>query len=152
MDHLREGSGCSTTTEHSKGQNEDHDLGTTIERCRSNIVVLDEEFGVLSPQIPLSEETEEEEHADSRVDADEQIAHLPKYDGRVNVSPRRVWIEAVHEPEWDRSNKAEQIRDRDPLVFGTNREHLGRHTPGNGECVKLLDVLTGPNVGAENSC
>lgn len=107
MDHLREGSGCSTTTEDSKSQDEDHDLGTTIERRRSNIVVFDEELGMLPSQIPLSEESEEKENTNWRVNTHEQVAHLPKDDGSVHESPRRMWIEAIQEPERERSSEAQ---------------------------------------------
>jgi hypothetical protein len=151
MDHLREGSGFSATTEHSKGQDEDHDLGTTIERRRSDIVVLDEELGILPSQIPLSEESEEEENTNGRVDTDEQVAHLPKNDGSVNVSPRGMREESISNPERERSKKAEEVCNRDPLVFGTDGEHVRGNTPGNGKRVELLDVLTRPDVGAVNS-
>lgn len=54
--HLRERSGCSTTTKHSEGQNEDHDLSTTVQRRGDDVVVLDEELGALPPQVVLGEE------------------------------------------------------------------------------------------------
>jgi len=39
-----ERSSCSTTTEDGEGQDENHDLGTTVQSGRSDVVVLDEQL------------------------------------------------------------------------------------------------------------
>ena len=113
MYHLRERSGSTAGAKHSKGQDEDHDLGTTVQSRRNDVVVLDEELGVLLPQIPLGEETQEEEHADGRVDTNKQITHLPEDDGRVDVSKRWMRVKAIGEPKGDWDDKTDEICYRD---------------------------------------
>lgn len=118
--HLREWAGRSTTTKYSEGQDENHDLCSTVERRRSDVVVLDKQLWTLPSEIPLREEAEEEEHADGRVDTNEQITHLPEDDGQVDVSERGMRIELICKPHWDWDEEPDYVGDRDPLVFGAN--------------------------------
>ena len=151
IDHLREVVGCTTATKHRKSQDEDHDLGTTVQSRRNDVVVFDEELGPLPSEVPLSEETQEEEHADGRVDANEEVTHLPKNDGQVDVSQSWMRIVAVEEPDWDRDNETEKVGYCDPLVFGTDGEDVTGDTPGDGQRVELLHVLSTPDVGSIDS-
>ena len=57
-----------------------------------------------------------------------------------------MWVEAVDEPEGDRDDEADEVGDRDPLVFGADGEGFAGDAPGDGEGVELLDVLARPNV------
>ena len=55
--------------------------------------------------------------------------------------------EAVHGVEWEGHEEADQVCGGDPLVARTDGEHLRRDGPGDGQCVELLDVGSGPDVG-----
>jgi len=67
---------------------------------------------------------------------------LPKDNGRVDISEGWVRIEAIGEPERNWDQEADEIGDRDELVFGANGEGLARDTPCDRQCVELLDVLS----------
>jgi len=144
----RERPGCTTATKHGKGQDEDHDLGSTVQSRGHDVVVLDEELGALLSQIPLSEEAKEIEDAEGGVDADEEEAHLPEDDGCVDVSECGMWVVAVGEPEGNWDGESDEICYRDPFILGTDRESFTCDTPSDGKCVELLDVLSAPDIGA----
>ena len=150
-DHLRERVGCTTATKDCERQDEDHDLGTTVQSRRNDVVVFDEELGPLPSEIPLSEETQEEEHADGRVDANEEVAHLPKNDGHVDVTPSWMWEKPVHDPERERHNESDEVGYCDPLVFRTNGKDVTGDTPRNGQRVELLNILSTPDIGSKDS-
>ena len=87
--YLREGPRFATAAEHGKCKNEDHDLGSAVQGCRQNIVVLDKQVGVILSKPPLRGEAKDKVHAAGGVDAGEQIAHVPEDDGRVDVLEQR---------------------------------------------------------------
>jgi hypothetical protein len=147
----REGSSRSTATENSKGQNEHHDLRSTIQSRGDNVVVLDKELRALPPQVVLGEETEGEEHRDGRVDTDKEVTHLPQDDRGVDVPECCVRIKAIGEPKGNRDKETKQVGDRDPLVFGADGESVTCNTPSDSQGVELLYVLAGPDVGASES-
>lgn len=128
------------TTKDGKGQDEDHNLSATVERGRDNVVVLDEEHGLVLAQVPLSEDTEEEEHGDGRVDTDKQVSHLPQDDRSVGVLEDGVWVVLVQEPEGNGNEEAEQVGDRDlrRISESTLRRHETRLT--HWYCVPMEKV------------
>jgi hypothetical protein len=144
----RERSSSATAPKHSKRQNKHHDLRPTIQRRRHNIVVLDEELRTISPEVELREEAESEKHGNGGIDPHKQVAHLPEDDGGVDVAEGGVRVIAVDEPEGHRDDEADEIGDRDPLVFGADGEGVAGDAPGDGEGVELLNVLAGPDVRA----
>jgi len=56
-----ERSSSPTSAENREGENEHHNLRTTVQRRGDNIVVLDEELGPLPAEIELREESDGEE-------------------------------------------------------------------------------------------
>lgn len=74
--------------------------------------------------------------------------HIPEDDAQVDIVEELDLGISVNEPEWDWDDEAKQVGNRDPLVASTNGEHVAGDGPGYGEGVVLLDVLTGPDVGA----
>jgi hypothetical protein len=56
----------------------------------------------------------------------------------------------VHGVEGEGNEENDQVCGSDPLVTGTDREHLGSDGPGNSEGVELLDVGTRPDAGTFN--
>ena len=57
----------------------------------------------------------------------------------------------MREPEWDGNKEAENISQCDRLVALAEGEELVRKpTPGDGLRVELLNLLTGPGIGALN--
>ena len=146
--NLRERSSSATPPKHCKRQNKHHNLRSTVQRCRHNIVVLDEEFRTISPEVELREEAESEKHGNGGVDPHKQVAHLPEDDGRVDVAEGGVRVVAVDEPEGHGDDEADEVGDRDPLVFGADGEGVAGDAPGDGEGVELLNVLAGPDVRA----
>jgi hypothetical protein len=113
---LREWNGLATATKNSKRQNEHHDLGSAIQSRRNNIIVLDEEYWVTFSEPPLCNETEQEIHEDSGVDADEEIAHVPTDDGQIDVSPKNMGSISVNDPEWEGDGKTNEVGKGDPFV------------------------------------
>lgn len=111
-------------TKNRKRKDKHHDLRPTIKRSRHNIIILDKELWTLPSQIPLGEETQKEKDADRRVDADEQVAHLPEDDGEVDVAERWMREVAVEDVEGERDDEAEEVGDGDPLVFGADGEGI----------------------------
>jgi hypothetical protein len=103
----------STTSKDRKCQNEHHDLCTTIQSRRSDVIVLDEQLWSLAAQVILSEETDGEEHEDAGVDADEEISHLPEDNGGIDVGEDPVLVEFVGNPEWDGDEEADYVGDCD---------------------------------------
>jgi len=99
----------------------------------------------------LSEESQEVEHAKRGVDTNEEETHLPEDDGRVDISPRFVWPEAVGDPEWKWNHETNQICDGNPLILLANGENITGHTPSNSESIELLHILTTPDVRANNT-
>ena len=96
----------------------------------------------------MREEAESEKHGDGGIDADKEVTHLPEDDGGVDVAEGGVWVVAVDEPEGNGDDEADEIGDRDPLVFGADGEGVAGDAPGDGEGVELLNVLAGPDVRA----
>lgn len=115
-----------------KGKDENHNLGPTIQRRRNDIVILDEELRTLPSQIILSEKAQEEENPDGGVDANEEVAHLPKDDGEIHIAEERVREVAVEEPEGDGDDEADDVGYGYPLVFGADREGFFSDGPSNG--------------------
>jgi len=113
---LREWNGLATAAENRKRQNEHHHLGSAIQSRGNDIIVLDEEDGVTLSEPPLGNEAEQEIHEDGGVDADEEVAHVPTYDGQIDVSPENVGSVSVDDPEWEGDGKADEIGKRDPFV------------------------------------
>jgi hypothetical protein len=137
-----------TPASHSKGENEHHDLSTAIHRRGDKVVVLDEQRGMVLADVKLTDESHDEEHRQRAVDADEQVAHVPEDDGRVDVSPLLVTGQAVGDVGWDWYDKANEEGESNPFVARADAEHFAGDTPGDGESVELLDVLAGPDVAA----
>lgn len=98
--------------------------------------------------VKLADESQDEEHGQRAVDADEQVAHVPQDDRGVEVAPVLVAGEAEGEVGWDWYDEAEEEGESDPFVAGADAEHVLGDGPGDGEGVELLDVLAGPDVGA----
>jgi len=138
----------STTTKDSETENEDNDLGTTVESGGDEVVVLIEHGRVVLAQIPLSTDTERKVGEDTAVDTDEQPAHVPEDDGEVEVAEDLELGVAVQQPEWDWHDETYEVGDCHPLVARADGEHVAGDTPGDGQRVVLLHVLTGPDVGA----
>ena len=137
-----------TTASHSEGEDKHHDLSATI-HCRGDkIIVLDEQPRMVLADVKLADESQDEEHGQRAVDADEQVAHVPQDDRGVEVAPVLVAGEAEGEVGWDWYDEAEEEGESDPFVAGADAEHVLGYAPGNGERVELLHVLSGPDVGA----
>lgn len=137
----------STATSHRKSENEHHDLRTAIHRRRHEVVVLDEQRRVVLAEVELADESHDEEHGKGTVDADEQVAHVPENDGRVDVAPVLVATPAVCEIRGDGHDEADQERQSHPFIAAADAEHLARYAPGDGKGVELLNILTRPDVG-----
>jgi hypothetical protein len=67
---------------------------------------------------------------------------------QVNVREDAPACPSVQEEEGERNSKSDDVRDRNPLVLGTDGEHVLGDGPGNGQGIELLDILTRPDVGA----
>ncbi len=61
----------STTTEDGKTEDEHNDLGSSVQGCRHQVVVLDEDVGLVFAQVELGEEADGEVTEDRGVDANE---------------------------------------------------------------------------------
>ena len=144
----RERMRLATTASHGKSKNKHHDLSTAVHGRRDEVVVLDEQRGVVLAEVELADESHDEEHGQGAVDADEQVAHVPEDDRGVDVAPVLVSGPAVGEVCRDWDDEADQEGQRDPLVARADAEHLAGYAPGDGEGVELLYVLAGPDVGA----
>ena len=138
----------SATTKDSETEDEDNDLGTTVESGRDKVVVLVEHGRVVLAEIPLSTDAERKVGEDTAVDTDEQPAHVPEDDGEVEVAEDFELGVAVQQPEWDWHDEAYKVGDGYPLVAGADGEHVPGDTPGDGQRVVLLHVLTRPDIGA----
>ena len=145
---LRERMSFATTTSHGKSEDKHHNLSAAVHCRRDKIVVLDEQRGVVLADVELTDESQDEEHGHRAVDADEQVAHVPEDDRRVEVAPVLVAGVAVCEVCWDWDDETNEESQCDPFVAGADAEHVLGQAPGNSEGVELLDVLTGPDVGA----
>ena len=137
-----------TAAKNSKRQDEDHNLGSAIQGCRHNVIVLDEEHGVVLSEIPLSNEAQQEVHEDSRVDADEEITHVPADYGQVDVSPENMGSVSVDEPEGEWNSEAHEVCESDPLVSLAYRNKILGHAEDDCKSVELLNVLSTPDVRA----
>lgn len=165
----RERSRLAASTKDCKGQDEDENLGAAIKCGTDDVVVLDEQFRVAATNEPLRDETDDEEHADTGIDADEQPAHVPQDDGHVQVFEHGMFGVAVSQPEWYGDDEADEVRKGDPLVSAANGEELGGHRPSDGKGIEskrscqqtrlvspeqnisvLLNILATPNVTARN--
>ena len=62
LGNLREGMCFATAAKNNKRQDEDHNLGSAIQGRRHNVIVLDEEHGVMLSEIPLRNKTQQEIH------------------------------------------------------------------------------------------
>ena len=101
---------------------------------------------MLLPEPPLRQKAQGEVRRDGRVDPDEEVAHVPQDDGQIDVLEEADPGETVSEVEGDGDQEAEEVSDGDPLVFGTNGEHLVGHGPSEGQGVVLLNVLARPDL------
>jgi hypothetical protein len=101
---------------------------------------------VVLADVELADKSHDEEHGQRAVDTDEQVAHVPEDDGRVDVAPFPVAGQAVGDVGWDWYEKANEEGESNPFVARADAEHLAGDTPGDGESVELLDVLAGPDV------
>lgn len=140
------------TSSNCKGENEHHNLSTSIHSGGDKVVVLDEELWVVLAEVELRKVGDQEESGKGAVDSDEEVAHEPENDRRVEISPGLLSGNLVHDVggKWD--EEADQEGKGDPFVLGSNAEHDGSNTPRNGQRVELLNVLTRPNVRSENTC
>lgn len=137
-----------TPSKDRKTQDENKNLSPSVHGRGDEIVIADEELRVVLAQVPLREEADEEVAEDGRVDADEEVSHVPEDDTEVEVLEEADLGVAVQEPEGERDREAQEVRERDPLVPPADGEHLAGDGPRDSEGVVLLDVLAGPDVGA----
>lgn len=137
-----------TAPKYSKTQDENQNLGSTIQSSRNQIVILDKESRSVPAQVILREESDGEVRQNGGVDTNEQPTHVPENDGQVDVLEEADLGEPIRQPERDRHDEADEIGDSDPLVPRPNREHIAGNGPRDREGVVLLDVLPGPDVGA----
>ncbi len=56
----------------------------------------------------------------------------------------------VAKPHRNGDEEANEVGNGDPLVLGTDREHVLGDGPSDGKGVELLNVLTRPDVGTED--
>lgn len=166
---IGERSSLSASAEHCKGQDEDENLSASIKRSTGDVIVLDEQLRIATTHKPLREETEDEEHGDTGIDADEQPAHVPQNHGNVRVPEKWVFGVAVSQPEGNWDDEPNEVGEGNPLVPAANREELGGHGPGYGERIEseekyqrvvhillttiinvLLNILTTPDVTSRN--
>lgn len=92
-----------TATKDCKGQDEHTDLRTTIQSSTNNIVVPVEEMRMILSQPPLCREANNEIHENRSINAYEEVTHVPKYNGQVDVGEDTMRVELVRDPEgeWD---------------------------------------------------
>lgn len=138
----------STTSSHCEGKDEHHNLGSSVHRRRDEVVVLDEELWAILSKVELCKVCDEEESRHGTVDTHEEVSHKPQNDGRVQISPSLLSSPLVHQVGWDRDEESDQEGQRNPLVLGSDTEHLGRNAPGYSQGVELLNVLSGPDISA----
>ena len=142
----REVVGLATATEDSETEDEHNDLRATIHRRGDDVVVLDEELGMLLAEVPLGNEADEEVDTAGRVHADAEVSDVPEDDASVHVVESLLRVESVKHIKRQRGEEAEQICDRNPLVSASNGEHLLGHAPRDSHGVVLLHVLARPDV------
>jgi hypothetical protein len=116
-------------------------LGPTIQCCGHNVVVLDEEHGVVFSEVPQG----------GGVDSHKEIAHVLADYRQVDVSPKDVWPVSVNDPEGEGNGEANEVCEGDPLISLADRNQIFGHPENDGKTVELLNVLSTPDVGAENS-
>jgi hypothetical protein len=126
-------------------------LGPTIQCCGHNVVVLDEEHGVVFSEVPLRNEAQQEVHQGGGVDSHKEIAHVLADYRQVDVSPKDVWPVSVNDPEGEGNGEANEVCEGDPLISLADRNQIFGHPENDGKTVELLNVLSTPDVGAENS-
>lgn len=131
-----ERSSLTASTKDRKGQDEDKNLSATIKCGTDNVVVLDEQLRVAATNEPLRDETDDEEHGNTGVDADKQPTHVPQDDRHVQVLKHGVFGVAVSQPEGDRNDETDQVREGDPLVPAANGEELSGHGPGYSKSIE----------------
>lgn len=136
----------STASSDCKSQDKDHDLSATVHGRRNEIVVLDEQVRVVLADVELTDKGQDEEHGQRTVDSDEQVAHVPEDNGRVEVTPVLVAGHAVSNVQRNGHKESNEIGQSDPLITRAHAEHLARNAPSNGKSVELLYVLAGPDV------
>jgi len=138
----REWSSLATTTKHCKSQDEHQHLSAAVKCSTDNIVVLDKQLRVTATHEPLRQESDNEEHGDAGVDADEEPTHVPQDHGDIDVLEEWVLGVAVGQPEWYWDDEADEVRNGDPFVSTANGEELGGHGPGDSESVESRQIFS----------
>jgi len=69
-----------------KGEQEDHDLGSTVQRGGDEVVPLDEFQWLVLSEVELSEEADDEVDPDGRVDTNNEVSKVPEDDGKIQVA------------------------------------------------------------------
>ena len=64
----------------------------------------------------------------------------------VDVAEHAPFGESMGQDKGNRSQESKEEGNGDPLVFGSNRVHVRRNRPRDGQGVELLDVLTRPDT------
>ncbi len=101
--------------------------------------------------VPLRNETQQEVHQDGGVDSHKEIAHVPADDAEVDVSPKDMWPVSVDHPEGEGNGEANEVCEGDPLISLADRNQIFGHAENDSKTVELLNVLSTPDIGAENS-
>ena len=144
----RERNWFATAAKDCEGENKNQHLCATIHSSGDKIVPFDKELRVALAQVELRKEGDNEEGRYTRIDANEQVTAIPQYDRGVEICKNLPACVPVRKPKRKRSHESEQEGQGDPLIPRSNGEHLFGNRPSNGKSVELLNVLTGPDVGA----
>ncbi len=104
---------------HRKREQEHADLRASIQRRWDEVVPFHEILGPVLAQVVLADDADDVVGPDGRVNADEEVAHVPEDNGRVEVGPDALGgEEAVQEVEGHGGEEAEEVGDCYPVSEG----------------------------------
>jgi hypothetical protein len=103
-----------TRAKENKRHNKNHDLGATIQTCTKHIIKLQKPFRLISSQIMLAPESDEEEGNDGGVDASYQPSDVPADDRHVQVVEAEFGEEAVQEVGGEGREEADYEAEGNP--------------------------------------
>jgi hypothetical protein len=106
------------TASNSKGEDEDHDLRTTVKSGRGQEVVLPEPSGPILAEVVLGEDGEEEGGEDGGVDTDGEVAKRPAEDGGDDLVGAELGPLLVDEPEGDGNGETDDDGEGHDLGLG----------------------------------
>jgi hypothetical protein len=138
--HSREWVCFTATSKHGKCQDENTDIGATIQGCGYDVVVFGEVLWAAPAEPPLCKEAKDVVTENGGIDSYAEPAESPDNDRQVDIGEEFVRPDPVHQPEWNRNEKADHKREGHPLVARSDGVHVIGNTPRNSQRVELVGV------------